>query len=43
MAVQELIPSLRELSRSQKREVMQFLMRELGIGGGDSFGSGSNL
>ena len=29
MAVQELIPSLRELSRSQKWEVMQFLMREL--------------
>lgn len=29
MAVQELIPTLRELSRSQKWEVMQFLMREL--------------
>jgi hypothetical protein len=29
MAVQELIPSLRELSRSQKWEVMQFLIREL--------------
>ncbi len=29
MAVQELIPSLRELSRSQKWEVMQFLMKEL--------------
>jgi hypothetical protein len=29
MAVQELMPTLRELSRSQKWEVMQFLMREL--------------
>jgi hypothetical protein len=29
MAVQELMPTLRELSRSQKWEVMQFWMREL--------------
>ena len=29
MAIQELIPFLRKSSRSQKREVMQFLMREL--------------
>jgi hypothetical protein len=31
MAVQELIPSLRELSRSQKLEVIQFLAKELAV------------
>ncbi|NJM48955.1 MAG: hypothetical protein HC860_24645 [Alkalinema sp. RU_4_3] len=31
MAVQELMPMLRELSRSQKLEVIQFLARELTV------------
>jgi methylmalonyl-CoA mutase cobalamin-binding subunit len=31
MAVQELMPTLRELSRSQKLEIIQFLAKELAV------------